>query len=245
MRRSSIHLATIACTLVAVGLAGAALAATGTDTKVDSADQYRKWIAEMKDDPRGPFSSIKWFCKDGRVLAPQDYACAKKGEGWQHGEWSDRTKQLRSQGYKVANVLAGIDATKAVADPAFTDAYAQLLIEKFLIATDSGWILRKAQFYRGAIQEEDEREAARELLTAMAARDEWIGYRYPALRAGVRLLPHSADTASAQRVRNMAAAIADRDPAFQPLRVKIHNSPDAIRCRERARVRIASSWIPR
>src|SRR6185295_11808842 len=119
-----------------------------------------------------------------------DFTCAKKGEGWQHGEWSDHTKQLRSQGYKVANVLAGIDATKAVADPAFPDAYAQLLVEKFLIATDRGWILRSAQFYRGAIQEEDEREAARNLLTAMAARNEWIGYRYAALRAGVRLLPH-------------------------------------------------------
>ena len=226
MRRSSINLATVACALFAAGFANAALAATGSETKADPG-QYRKWIAEMKDDPRGPFSSIKWFCKDGRVLAPQDYACAKKGEGWQHGEWSDRTKQLRSQGYKVANVLAGIDATKAVADPAFPDAYAQLLIEKFLIATDSGWILRKAQFYRGAIQEEDEREAARNLLTAMAAREEWIGYRYPALRAGVRLLPHGADNASAQRVRNMAAGIADRDPAFQRLRVKIHGSPDA------------------
>jgi len=171
MRRSSIHLAAVAWALFAAGFASAALAATGSETKADPAGQYRKWIAEMKDDARGPFSSIKWFCKDGRVLAPQDYACAKKGEGWQHGEWSDRTKQLRSQAYKVANVLAGIDATRAVADPAFPGAYAQLLVERFLIATDSGWILRNAQFYRGAIQEEDEREAARNLLTAMAARN--------------------------------------------------------------------------
>jgi hypothetical protein len=227
MRRSSIRLATVACAFFAAGFAGAAPAATDGETKAPAAGQYRKWIAEMKDDARGPFSSIKWFCKDGRVLGPQDYACAKKGEGWQHGEWSDRTKQLRSKGYKVANVLAGIDAIKAVADPAFPDAYAQLLIERFLIATDSGWILRNAQFYRGAIQEEDEREAARNLLTAMAAQEAWIGHRYPALRAGVRLLPHGTDTASAQKVRNMAAAIADRDPAFQRLRVKIHGSPDA------------------
>ncbi len=53
-------------------------------------------------------------------------------------------------------------STRAVADPAFADAYAQLLIEKFLIATDDGWILRKAQYYRGAVQEEDERETARD-----------------------------------------------------------------------------------
>ena len=181
----------------------------------------------MKADARGPFAAIKWFCKDGRVLLPDDYSCSRAGQGWQHGEWSDRTKQLRSQGYKVATLLAGVDAQKAVAAPDFPDTFAQILIEKFLIATDDGWVLRKARFYRGAIQEEDEREAARNLLAAMAAREEWIGYRFPALRMGLRLLPHGADAASAQKVRNMAAAIADRDPAFQRLRVKIHGTPDA------------------
>ena len=227
MRHSAIHLATVACALFAVGLASPALAATGSATKADATGQHRKWIAEMKDDARGPFSSIKWFCKDGRVLAPKDFACAKKGEGWQHGEWNDRTKQLRAQGYKVATLLAGLDANKAIAAADFPDTYAQLLVEKFLIAADDGWIMRKAHFYRGAIQEEDEREAARSLLTAMAGRDDWIGYGFPALRAGVRLLPHGADDASAQKVRNMAAALADKDPGFQRLRIKIHGSPDA------------------
>ena len=197
-----------------VALASAALLAAGASA-APRTGEYQEWIVEMKESPRGPFAAIKWFCKDGRVLPPSDYACSNKGQGSQHGEWSDRAKQLRSQGYKVANVLAGIDAQKAVAAPDFADTYAQLLIEKFLIAADDGWIMRKAQFYRGAIQEEDEREAARSLLAAMATQGDWIGYRYPALRAGVRLLPHGADTASMQRVRNMAAAIADRDPAFQ------------------------------
>jgi len=207
--------------------AGVAQAASATDaTSADSA-QARQWIAQMKDSPRGPFSRIRWFCKDGRVLEPKDYACAKKGEGWQHGEWSERTRTLRAQGYAIANVLAGLDARAAVAEADFPDLYAQLLVEKFLIATDAGWILRKARFYRGAIQEEDERDAARALLTAMAAREDWIGWRYAALRAGVRLLPHGRDTASAQKVRNMAAALADGDPAFAPLRVKIHGSPEA------------------
>jgi hypothetical protein len=217
----------LAATLLALGLAGASLAATGAAPAADATAQYRQWIVQMKEAPRGPFSSIKWFCRDGRVLDPKDYACAKKGEGWQHGQWSERTTQLRAQGYRVATLLAGIDANKAVAAPEFPDAFAQLLVEKFLVAADDGWILRKAQFYRGAIQEEDEREGARNLLAAMAGRDEWIGRRYPALRAGVRMLPHGADTASAQKVRNMAAALADRDPGFQRLRVKIHGSPDA------------------
>jgi hypothetical protein len=217
----------LACVLIALGLAGGANAATGHDAGSDDSARYRQWIEQMKESARGPFSAIKWFCKDGRVLGPKDYACAKRGQGWQHGEWSERTKQLRAQGYEVATLLAGIDAASAVAAPDFPNRYAQLLVEKFLFATDDGWILRKAQFYRGAIQEEDEREGARSLLVAMAGRNEWIGHRFVALRAGVRLLPHGADTASAQKVRNMAAALADKDPGFQQFRVKIHGSPDA------------------
>ena len=181
----------------------------------------------MKDLPRGPFSGIKWFCRDGRVLPPKDYACAAKGQGWQHGEWSDKTRQIRAQGYLVANLLAGLDVDKAVADPAFADAYAQWMVEKFLVAADDGWILRKVQHYRGAVQEEDEREAARRLLIALAGQSAWTNHRYVALRTGVRLLPHGADDASAQKVRNMAAALNDRDPGFQNLRIKIHNSPEA------------------
>jgi hypothetical protein len=206
----------------------AAAGATGSATPgSDTSAQQRRWIAEMKDNPRGPFAAIKWFCRDGRVLPPKDFACASTGQGWQHGEWSDRTRQLRAQGFQVATLLAGIDVDKTVADPAFPDIYAQWLVERFLISADGGWILRKAQFYRGAIQEEDEREGARRLLTAMAAQPEWSGRRFVALRTGARMLPHGSDEATAQKVRNMAAALADRDAAFQSLRVKIHGSPGA------------------
>ena len=83
------------------------------------ADRDRAWIAEMKENPRGPFSGIKWYCKDGSVFPPREYACAKRGGGVQHGEWSDRTRELRGRGYKVATLLAGLDAQAAVAAPDF------------------------------------------------------------------------------------------------------------------------------
>ena len=212
---------------LAASMGSSAVLAAPAATTDDASAQYKRWIVEMKEQPRGPFSGIKWFCRDGRVLAPKDYACAGKGQGWQHGEWSDRTRQMRAKGYLIANVLAGLDVDKTLADPGFTDAYAQWLVEKFLIATDDGWILRKAQYYRGAVQEEDERDTARRLLIAMAAQPAWTGYRFVALRTGARLLPHGADGASAQKVRNLAAALNDRDAGFEKLRVKIHNSPEA------------------
>jgi hypothetical protein len=220
------------CTARVVAWSLSSLCATagatgGTAPSTDTAAQQRRWIVDMKDSPRGPFTAIKWFCRDGRVLQPKDFACAGKGQGWQHGEWSERTRQLRAQGYQVATLLAGIDAEKTVASPAFPDLYAQWLVERFLVAADGGWVLRQAQFYRGAIQEEDERDGARRLLMAMAAQPDWSGRRFVALRTGARLLPHGADEATAQQVRNRAAALADRDPGFQSLRVKIHGSPSA------------------
>ena len=209
-------------------LAAIAVATTRPVAAADDADQYRRWIVEMKDSARGPFAGIKWYCKDGSVFPPTEYACAKHGGGVQHGEWSDRTKQLRAQGYKVATLLAGIDAPKAVAAPDFADSLrAAAGREVPESPADDGWILRRALFYRGALQEEDERAGARDLLQAMVMRPEWIGIRFVALRTGVRMLPHGADTASAQKVRQMAASLSDRDPGFGALRAKIHGTPEA------------------
>ncbi|MCW9078805.1 MAG: pyruvate phosphate dikinase, partial [Gammaproteobacteria bacterium] len=180
----------------------------------------------MKTAERGPFSRLRWFCTDGRVTPPKPYVCGDEG-GHQHGEWSQQTKELRGKGYKIANLLAGADGKELIAQPGFMELYNQMLVEKYLVAADDGWILRRAMFYRGAIQEEDEAEGGRNLLVAMSAQPEWIGLRFPALRMGVRLLPHGAETASVQKVRQVSASLADQDEGFQGLRGKIHGTPDA------------------
>jgi len=189
--------------------------------------KYRAWVDEMQGLERGPFSRLRWFCNDGTVMPPQAYACKDHGGGYQHGEWSDKTLELRRQGYLVANVLAGLDADAWVDDPDFRNLYAQILVERFLVSADDGWIMRRALFYRGAVQEEDERAAARALLTEMSSRDYWIGPGFVALRTGVRLLSHGGNTASIQRVRQASASLSDQDNGFKPLRAKIHGSPGA------------------
>lgn len=190
-------------------------------------DEYRQWISAMKEHPRGPFKEIRWFCKDGSILPPKEYACVEHGGGHQHGVWSRQTLTLRDAGYRIANLLAGIDPEAQLEQPGFLDSYNQLLIEKYLVAADDGWILRQALFYRGAIQEEDERKGARELLTAMIGQADWTGLRYPALRIGADLLPHGKDTASVWKVRQLSSSLADQDSGFMKLRGKIHGSPSA------------------
>ena len=208
---------------LALSVATAGLAAADSDATA----VYRGWIQEMKGSERGPFSRIRWFCNDGTVLPPEPYACKEHDGGHQHGEWSGRTRELREQGYRIATVLAGLDPGQALADPDLWEDYAQLLVERYLVSADDGWIFRRARFYRGAIQEEDERAAARELLTAMAAIPDWIGHRFTALRAGARMLPHGRDSASVVKVRQLAASLSDRDDEFRPLRAKIHGAPGA------------------
>ena len=188
--------------------------------------EYRQWIVDMKAAARGPFSRLRWFCKDGRITPPKPYVCGDEG-GYQHGEWSQQTKELRGKGYKIANLLAGADADALITQPDFVDTYNQMLVERYLVAADDGWILRRAHFYRGAIQREDETEGGRNLLEAMIATPEWTGVRYPALRIGVRLLPHGKETASVQKVRQVSASLSDQDAGFMRLRSKIHGTPDA------------------
>lgn len=188
---------------------------------------YRQWIQEMKEAPRGPFERIRWFCNDGSVLPPKSYACASHGGGRQHGEWSKRTKTLRENGYKIATFLADIKPEIAVNQTDFTSVYGQLLVEKYLIAADDGWILRQALFYRGAIQEEGERAGAKDLLQYMAAHPPWIDTHFLSLRTGARLLVHGEATASTQKVRQESAALSSKDTGFMTLRAKIHGAPDA------------------
>ena len=216
-----------AAACVAIAAVAVPLSAAASEARADAHAQYRSWIEQMKQEPRGPFDSVKWFCKDGTVLPPAAYACQPHGGGHQHGQWSAQTRELRAHGYYVANLLADLDPPKALSAAEFTEQYRQSLIERYLMAVDDGWIMRRALFYRGAIQEEDERAGARALLLELASRSEWLTLHYPELRIGVRALPHGAETASVQRVRQLAASLAERDPGFQRLRAKIHNSPEA------------------
>ncbi len=189
--------------------------------------EYQDWIETMKTRERGPFKELRWYCNDGSVFPPKEYACVDHGGGYQHGAWSEDTLKLREQGYKIANLLAGYDPEVQLAQPGFIDDYNQLLIEKYLVAADDGWIFRRALFYRGAIQEEDEREGGRKLLLALSSEPEWIGTRYPALRIGAALVSHGESTASVQKVRQVSAALSDQDPGFNDIRGKIHGTPDA------------------
>ncbi|MGH8567131.1 MAG: PEP/pyruvate-binding domain-containing protein, partial [Gammaproteobacteria bacterium] len=189
----------------------------------------RGWIEEMKSSARGPFVAIRWFCKDGSILAARaPGGCDGHRGGYQHGEWSAEVKRLRDGGYFVANILADLDPAILAARPLDAEALTQVLIEQFLLTADDGWILRRARYYRGAFQAEDDAQGARALLARLAAQADWATRGFLPLRTAARLLPHREDARSWSAARDEALALAGSDPRFQDIRIKIHNRPDPV-----------------
>lgn len=182
---------------------------------------------------RGPFKHIRWFCKDGEILEPEPFACESHGGGVQHGEWTEKVKKIREMGYPIANVLADLKSEQVVGWQAQADFLPLLLMEKFLIDFDDGWIFRQARFYRGALQDYNEQDSATDILQAMLGDPGWR-QQFGALREAARLLPHGVSTNVLTQIRGLATTITEKDVGFSDLRDKIHVAPDA---RDAQRVR--------
>jgi Pyruvate phosphate dikinase, AMP/ATP-binding domain/PEP-utilising enzyme, mobile domain len=217
--------------LLAAGLPSGPASATapaGEAAPLPDTATLRRWIQELEASPRGPFERLRWFCADGTVHPPKPYPCEERGGGVQHGEWNERTLAMREGGYRIGNVFAGLDAQEFVGPDANLDGLKQILLERFLVGWDDGWIFRGARTYRGALQIEDEEAGGRALLLALLADPRWRDpSRFYLLRETARLVPLQGDEGTASLVRQQALRIAEKDPGFTDLRAKIHNAPDA------------------
>lgn len=187
----------------------------------------------MKGELQGPFLGVRWFCADGTILPPREYACRDRGGGRQFGQRGARAETIRAAGIPIANVLAELTPESALAEDA--QLLKGVLVEQFLVAADDGWILRRARYVRGMFQAEDEAAAARRILLELARDPRVPGPRFTLLRESVRLLPRRFATGSFGEVRALADELALRDPGFVGLRNLIHSRPDpALAARVRA-----------
>ncbi len=218
----------IAAAFLLLGPAMAGKPAMADDASPPTTEQMREWIKAMKAAPRGPFERIRWFCEDGAVLPPEPYACRDHGGGIQHGEWNERTKTIRDRGYPLATVLAELEPADHLGADGQHQELRQILIERFLVRADDGWVFRRARYYRGAIQVEDEERQSRALMLALVGDPWWQAPdRFLLLREATRLLPVDGDHPAASRARDLAIEIAEAAPDFQDLRIKLHGMPDA------------------
>ncbi|MDA3917289.1 MAG: hypothetical protein PF690_09980 [Deltaproteobacteria bacterium] len=190
-------------------------------------DPFQSWVEKMKSDPRGPFARIRWFCSDGTVQAPTAYGCREHGGGVQHGEWTDQITLMRDQGYYIANVFADVVPDVFIKNPRYPDILKQMILEQFLMNADDGWIFRRARYYRGALQAEDEARGGEALLKGIINARHTSQGQFLLLREAVRLLPHYLKNAPTSEMRQVSLTLATADKNFESLRIKIHVRPEA------------------
>lgn len=200
--------------------------ATHSRPAVTNAD-FLRWIEDFKYSEKGPFEKIRWYCKDGSVLPPQAGACVPHGGGIQHGQWNEQTRILRESGYYIGNVLAAVDTEALIGASGHRKHLKQILLERYLMAADDGWIFRGARYYRGAMQVEDEINAARRLLIAFSKAQRNRPRDFLLLRVAAKLLPHGKESTDVARVRQLSTQLGEQDMEFAKLRNKIHSQPDA------------------
>jgi len=189
--------------------------------------EVRAALDSMKQDPRGPYLRIRWYCADGSVLAPEPYACTERGGGAMHAELKPGAKSLARLGFRVGTILQATPRDSLFDQKWDHQWLRELVLQQYLVEVDDGWVLRQARFYRGAKQIEDEEQRGRELLEWLLVQPDWAARNYFLLLRLSAVVPHpgSGGERSSERIRNLASEMADLEPRFQPLRVKIHSFP--------------------
>ena len=196
------------------------------EAQTDTAN-IRRMIARFKDDPRGPYKDIRWFCKDGTIREARD-PCPGTKAGYQHASFKPEVIALAEKEHIfLGQILAGQPKEDVWDAENAHSRLKQYQLERYLRNVDNGWVNRKAQFYRGAMQDEDEIAWGIEFYQWLLADAEKVRSHFFLIRQTVKDIPHTEETNTVQIVRALSEDIAAAIPSFQEMRVKIHGSPDA------------------
>ncbi|MBT8218380.1 MAG: PEP/pyruvate-binding domain-containing protein [Bacteroidia bacterium] len=192
----------------------------------DAHDQYiQELVQSFKKSRKGPYKDIRWFCPDGSIIPPKE-ACPEPG-GHQRARYNDETESLALSHHLF---FGQILATTPLED--FWDVdnrhsrLKQFQIEMYLRSVDNGWILQRAQYYRGAIQIEDEEAWSMEFLLWLLNQEDIIHDNFFLVRQIAKDIPHKEDSQRARTIRALSKDIADGFDRFTYLRVKIHGQPE-------------------
>ncbi|MCB0311033.1 MAG: hypothetical protein KDD42_07350, partial [Bdellovibrionales bacterium] len=162
-------------------MASGAESESKTDVYLEQ-DNLRSLITNLKSEARGPFQRLRWHCTDGKIFPPAGNPCRDHGGGVQHGELRPSLRKLQNLGLRITTNLSSLDEDQIKELGRNPQTVAQLVLERFLIDFDDGWIFRKARYYRGAAQIEDEIEGAHRLLESFSVSDNWRRNHYLLLR---------------------------------------------------------------
>ncbi|MEP6796232.1 MAG: phosphoenolpyruvate synthase, partial [Saprospiraceae bacterium] len=123
--------------------------------QVTNPEAVKAMIGRYKTDSRGPYRDIRWFCKDGTTRDPHDPCPDHKGS--QRARLKDEVTALADKDHIFLGQILASTNNEDFWDATYAHSrLKQYQLELYLRNNDDGWVNRKAQFYRGATQTEDE-----------------------------------------------------------------------------------------
>jgi hypothetical protein len=146
----------------------------------------------------------------------------------QHARYKDQVTDLANKnGIYLGQILAYSDPDEFWDPGTNFSRLKQYQLDKYLRLVDDGWINRKGQYYRGAIQSEDEAAWGLEFFKNVLSKDRNLEKHFFILRNSLNDIPHKEDENVGQLIRSQSKVISDGYPEFMDLRVKIHSQPEA------------------
>lgn len=192
-----------------------------------SSNDIKKLITTYKNDVRGPYYRIKWFCDDGSIREARD-PCPDDIGGIQHASFKESAIDLRKTNHLFfADILAANKHDQFLDSDHNYSRLKQYQIGQYLVSVDDGWILRKGQFYRGAVQSEDEANWGKKFFENLLKNDDFIKSHYFLVRQALKDIPHGEDSNLAQKMRSQSKVLSDDIESFMDIRIKIHGKPEA------------------
>lgn len=192
-----------------------------------STTKISELVSQFKSDLRGPYKDIRWFCTDGSIRQPKDPCPDSIGPGAQHARYKDAVVALG----KSNNIYLGQILTYTTKEEFWDEKYnhsrlKQYQLDAYLRSVDNGWINRKSQFYRGAIQSEDEQLWGNNFYNWLLSSDKAIEENFFVIRQSLKDVPYGSNENLSQLIRSQSKVISDEFPQFMDLRVKIHSNPE-------------------
>ncbi|TQD39444.1 PEP/pyruvate-binding domain-containing protein [Haloflavibacter putidus] len=193
-----------------------------------SNQEIKEKIEAYKKLHRGPYLKIEWFCEDGTRRDSKD-PCPDDIEGIQHASYKPFVKTLREKNHLFFADILAYSKKNAFWDAAnLHSRLKQYQLNKYLASIDNGWILEKAQYYRGSVQSEDEEEWGEDFYNWLFLNDKNLEENYFLIRQSLKDIPHGNNESNeAETVRSLSKIIADNNEDFMDVRTKIHGSPAA------------------
>lgn len=193
--------------------------------KALSAEEIASRISYYKNDVRGTYKNIRWFCKDGSILEPKN-PCPDSIGGIQHANYKDGVIELAKRNHLFFGEILSFTEPELFWDAGNNHSRCkQYQLGKYLANIDNGWVNQKGQFYRGAIQIEDEESWGVDFYKWLLKDKKALRENYFLIFQSFRDIPHKGDTDVAQKMRAESKILSDEFVKFMDLRIKIHSNP--------------------